>query len=305
MVKKISIIGTGGVGSNLAFHILSRLDLEELVLLDINGNLAKGVALDLEDTRAFLGFSTKIVGTHKWERTKDSDIVVVSCGKAREEGQTRYDLLKENLRIAKEVAPKIRRFSPFSIVIVVTNPVDFITYVIKKETGFERRRVMGLGGVLDRARLINLIYKETDLDVESLEALVVGFHSKDMIPLVSGMKARGINLEKLVERKKIEILKEKTKERGAEIVKFLKTRSAYFAPSLSAYYMVETVVRDKKRVLCVSVYTKGEYGLRDICVGLPCIVGRSGIIKIVEIDLSSQERKLLLETEKLFKECMI
>jgi len=305
MVKKISIIGAGGVGSNLAFHILSRLDLEELVLLDINGNLAKGVALDLEDTRAFLGFSTTVVGTHKWERTKNSDIVVVSCGKARGEGQTRYDLLKENLRIAKEVASKIRRFSPFSIVIVVTNPVDFITYVIKKETGFERKRVMGLGGVLDRARLINLIYKETGLDVESLEALVVGFHSKDMIPLVSGMKARGINLEKLVERKKIEILKEKTKERGAEIVKFLKTRSAYFAPSLSAYYMVETVVRDKKRVLCVSVYTKGEYGLRNICVGLPCIVGRSGIIKIVEVDLSPQERKLLFEAEKLFKECMI
>ena len=164
---------------------------------------------------------------------------------------------------------------------------------------------MGLGGVLDGARLINLIYKETGLDVGSLEALVVGFHSKDMIPLVSGMKVRGINLDKLVERQKIEILKEKTKGRGAEIVNFLKTRSAYFAPSLSAYHMVETVVRDKKRVLCVSVYTKGEYGLRNICVGLPCIVGRSGIIKIVEVDLSPQERKALLDAERIFKECMI
>ncbi|RKY40222.1 MAG: malate dehydrogenase [Candidatus Omnitrophota bacterium] len=305
MVKKVSIIGVGGVGSNLAFHLLSRLDLEELILLDISGDLAKGIALDLEDTRAFLGFTTTIVGTHKWEKTKNSDIVVVSCGKARGEGQTRYDLLKENLRIAKEVALKIRRFSPFSIVIVVTNPVDFITYVIKKETGFERKRVMGLGGVLDGARLINLIYKETGLDVGSLEALVVGFHSKDMIPLVSKMKVRGINLEELAERDKIETLKEKTKGRGAEIVKFLRTRSACFAPSLSAYHMVETVVKNKRRILCVSVYTKGEYGLRNICVGLPCIVGRSGIIKIVEVDLSPQERKALLDAERIFKECMI
>jgi len=304
MVKKISIIGAGNVGSNLAFHILSKLDLKELVLLDISGDLAKGIALDLEDTRAFLNFSSNVIGTHNWQNVKDSDIVVIACGKARKEGQTRYDLLKDNIKIAREVSLKIKKVAPFSIVVVITNPVDFITYVVKKTLGFERERVMGMGGILDQARFINLLYKEIKIHISCIDTLVVGFHSKDMIPLLSKTKIKNIDAENLIDKEKLRILREKTKERGAQIVQFLKTRSAYFAPSLSAFRLIEAIVKDKKEILPVSVYVEGEYGLRDICIGLPCIIGRGGIVDILEIELSKEEKEELLKTEKIFEECM-
>ncbi len=305
MVKKISIIGSGNVGSTLAFHILSRLNVEELVLLDIAGNLAKGVALDLEDTRFFLGFSTKIVGTSNWQKIRNSDIVVVTCGKARKEGQTRYDLLKENGKIAKEVSLKIKKLSAGAIVVVVTNPVDFITYVVKKETGFERERVIGLGGILDTARFVNILYKNLKVNPLSINTTVIGLHSKDMIPLVSHTKIGGLlPLDRFLDINKIQVLKEKVKERGKDIVQFLKNRSAHFAPSLACYRLVEAIAKDNREVLPVSIVLKGEYGFRDTCLGLPCIIGRRGVLEILKIDLSAQEKGELSKSVTLFKECM-
>jgi malate dehydrogenase len=305
MVKKISIIGAGAVGSTLAFNILSRLNLKELVLVDISGGLAEGIALDLEDTRKFLNFSTYIKGTPKITHIKNSDIVVITAGVARKEGMTRLDLLKINAKIAKELSGKIKKLSPFSIVIVVTNPLDFITYIVTKETKFSRHRVFGMGSGLDTARLMNLLYKETKISVSSLRGFVFGLHSKDMIVSAERIKIEGEKINRYLSKEKIEKLKEEVKLRGAKIVSFLKTKSAYFAPSLAIYQLIEAIVKDKNEVIPVSVLLNGEYGVKDMCLGVPCIINRKGIDKIIEIELNETEEKAIKEAKKLFRECMI
>ncbi|MCD6229086.1 MAG: malate dehydrogenase [Candidatus Omnitrophica bacterium] len=303
-VKKISIIGVGSVGSTLAFNILKNLGIEELILIDIAGSLAKGVALDLEDTRAFLEFSTKILGTSNINHIKNSDIIVVTAGKARSAGMTRYDLLNINKEIAKKIAKKIKEVAPTSLVIVITNPVDFITYVIKKETGFERERIIGMGSSLDSARLLNLVYQMVKISPSSIETMVLGMHSKDMLPLVKKCKVKGISIDKFLSQEKIKLISEKTKIRGKEIVELLKNRSAHFAPSLAGYQLIEAIVKDKKEIICVSTYLNGEYGIKNVCIGVPCIIGRKGIIKIIEIELGREEKEKLLKSANYFRECM-
>ena len=303
-VRKISIIGVGSVGSTLAFNILKNLDIEELNLIDIAGSLAKGIALDLEDTRAFLKFSTKILGTSNINHIRNSDIVVVAAGKARGAGMTRYDLVNINKEIAKKIAKRIKKLSPTSLVIVITNPVDFITYVVKKETGFERERVIGMGSSLDSARLLNLIYQMVKISPSSIETMVLGMHSKDMLPLTRRCKVKGINIDKFISQEKIKLISERTKLRGKEIVELLKNRSAHFAPSLAGYQLIEAIVKDKKEIICVSTYLNGEYGLKNVCIGVPCIIGRKGIVKIIEMELSKEEKRKLSESLNYFRECM-
>jgi malate dehydrogenase len=305
MIKKISIIGVGNVGSTLAFNILQRLDIKELVLVDISGDLAQGVALDLEDTRKFLNFSTEIKGTKNISAIRNSDLVVITAGITRKEGMTRLDLFKINSKIAKDLSLKIKKFAPFSIVIVVSNPLDFITYTVVKETSFSRFRVIGMGSGLDTARLINLLYKITKVSPLSLEGMVFGLHTKDMIVSLKRAKFGGENIEKFVSKEKLRKIEEEVALRGARIVSCLKNKSAYFAPSLAVYQLIEAIVKDKNEIIPVSVLLKGEYGVKDICMGVPCVINRKGVERILEIELDEKEKKKIKEAEEIFKKCMI
>ena len=303
-IKKISIIGTGGVGSTLAFNVLAWLVPKELVLIDIYEDLAKGVALDLEDTRGFLGFSTKVRGSKNYSLISNSDIVIFTAGMARKKGMTRLDLLKINAGVAKDVSKKIKRFAPSAIVIVVTNPLDFITYTVLKETKFNRQRVIGMGSSLDTSRLLNILHKATKVQVSSLEGFAYGPHSKDMIIPLQRIRVKGKSLSKVSKSQLPGQIRERTQLRGAEIVGFLKNRSANFAPALSCCSLIEAITKDANAIIPVSVYLKGEYGLNNICLGVPCLINRKGADKIIEMKISADEKKELKKAEKLFKECM-
>jgi len=306
MVKKISIIGSGSVGSTTAFHILANLNVKDLVLVDVAGDLARGIALDLEDTRLWLNFNTRIQGTSNINQIKNSDIVIITCGLARKEGMSRYDLFKTNSNIAKGVALEIKRLAPASIIIVVTNPLDLITYVVTKYSGFGRHRVMGMGSSLDSARLANLIYKRIGGGVacSDINTLVCGSHSKDMLAVMSLTKIRGMDVKKHLPFSAIKNLSDKVRLRGKEIVGFLKNRSAFFAPSLTCYKLVEAVARDKDVIMPVSVLLKGEYGLDGVCLGVPCIINRAGASRILTIELKVSEKKTLKKMRDVFLSCM-
>ena len=303
-IKKISIIGAGGVGSTLAFNVLAWLAPKELVLIDINEDLAKGVALDLEDTRGFLGFSTKVRASKNYSLISNSDIVIFTAGIARRKGMTRLDLLRINSGVAKDVSKKIKKFASSAIVIVVTNPLDFITYVVTKETKFNRQRVIGMGSSLDTSRLLNILHKTTKASVSSLEGFAYGPHSKDMIIPLQRIKVKGKCLRAVSKRLSPNQIRERTQLRGAEIVGFLKNRSANFAPALSCCSLIEAIVKDANVVIPVSVYLRGEYGLNNICLGVPCLINRKGADKIIEMKISPDEKKELKKAEKLFKQCM-
>jgi len=303
-IKKISIIGAGGVGSTLAFNVLAWLAPKELVLIDINEDLAKGVALDLEDTRGFLGFSTKVRASKNYSLISNSDIVIFTAGIARKKGMTRLDLLRINSGVAKDVSKKIKKFASSAIVIVVTNPLDFITYVVTKETKFNRQRVIGMGSSLDTSRLLNILHKTTKASVSSLEGFAYGPHSKDMIIPLQRIKVKGKGLGTVSRRLSPNQIRERTQLRGAEIVGFLKNRSANFAPALSCCSLIEAIVKDANVVIPVSVHLRGEYGLNNICLGVPCLINRKGVDKIIEMKLSADEKKELKKAEKLFKQCL-
>jgi len=303
-IKKIAIIGTGGVGSTLAFNVLAWLAPKELVLIDIYEDLAKGVALDLEDTRGFLGFSTKIKAGKNYSLISNSDIVIFTAGIARKKGMTRLDLLKINSGVAKDVSKRIKKFAPAAIVIVVTNPLDFITYVVAKETKFNRQRVIGMGSSLDTSRLLNILHKATKAPVSSLEGFAYGPHSKDMIIPLQRIKVKGKALSAALGKVSPSQIRQRTQLRGAEIVGFLKNRSANFAPALSCCSLIEAIAKDANVIIPVSVYLSGEYGLNNICLGVPCLINRKGADKIIEMKLSADEKKELNKAKKLFKECM-
>ncbi|MCF7873281.1 MAG: malate dehydrogenase [Candidatus Omnitrophica bacterium] len=282
MIKKISIIGAGGVGSNLAFNILNNLSIEQLVLLDINHDQAKAVACDLEDTRGILDFSTQIKGVKNYSKIKDSDIVVFSAGIPRKEGMSRLDLLRINADIAKGAAAQIKKYSPKSIVIAITNPLDIITYLILKETKFSPKKVFGMGSSLDTSRLLNILSKETGKSASSCQAFVFGPHSKDMIV---NSTARKQKIRKGT--------RETVKYRGAKIVKLFKNKSAVFGPSVACCKLIEAISHNKSQIIPVSVLLNGEYGIKNICLGARCLIDRSGIAKVIEEDLTvAQKRKL-------------
>lgn len=304
-VRKISIIGSGAVGAGLAYNLLSRLSFKELVLIDIAPGLARGVSLDLEDTRGFLGFNTKVSGSENIAKIKGSDIVVITAGIARKKGMTRADLLKINAAIAKETAKKIRLYAPGAIVIAVTNPLDVITYIVRKYTKFSRKRVIGMGSSLDTSRLLNILHKRLKISTTSMEAFVFGPHSKDMIVSPKRIKVKGKNLSGLLKSKEARVVADSVKLRGAEIVAALKTKSAHFAPSLSCCNLIEAIALNKNEVIPVSVELAGEYGMKDMCTGTPCVINRDGISKVLSINLTQDEKKQIQKAKKLFKECMM
>lgn len=305
MINKISIIGTGAVGSTLAFHILSGLSLKELALIDIAGDLALGVAFDLEDTRGLLGFETKINAGSDLALLKDSDIVVFTAGIARKPGMTRQDLFNTNAKIARDVSLKIKEYAPNSIVVAVSNPLDAITYVFTKETGFDRHRVLGMGASSDTSRLINLLSLETGVKADLIEAFIFGLHNANMIVSNERIKIKGQLVDKVLNNDTFEAISKRTKNRGTEIVGKLKTRSAYFTPSLACYFLLEAIVKDKSKIIPVAIELCGEYGLKDVCLAVPCLINKNGVERIVELKLTPKEQDQLEKVSDYYKEFVV
>lgn len=292
--KKVSVIGGGFTGATTAF-LLAQKELGDVVLVDIPQmeNPTKGKALDMLQASPVQGFDANIIGTSNYEDTKDSDIVVITAGIARKPGMSRDDLVQTNQKIMKSVANEIATHSPNSIIIVLTNPVDAMTYTIFKESGFPKNRVIGQSGVLDTARFRTFVAQELNLSVKDITGFVLGGHGDDMVPLVRYSYAGGIPLETLIPKDRLAAIVERTRKGGGEIVNLLGNGSAYYAPAASLVEMCEAILKDQRRVLPSIAYLEGEYGYEGIYLGVPTILGAKGIEKVIELDLLPEEKTAL------------
>jgi malate dehydrogenase len=290
---KITIIGAGNVGATTAQRIIDNELANELVLVDIVEGIPQGKGLDMYESTPITGVDVKVIGTNGYEETANSDIVIITAGVARKPGMSREDLLNTNFGIVKEATLKSIEKSPNAIIIVVTNPLDVMAYTAWRVSGFERHRVIGMAGVLDTARFRTFIAMELNVSVEDVYAFVLGGHGDDMVPLVRYTTVAGIPISELLPKEKIDRLVKRTREGGAEIVSYLKTGSAYYAPSAAIVEMVESIVKDKKRILPCSVLLQGEYGLKDVFVGVPVKLGKRGVEEIIELKLTDEEKQAL------------
>jgi len=295
MRSKITVIGGGFVGSTTA-HFLAMHELGDIVLLDINEGIPQGKALDLSQAAPVEGFDVKIQGTNSYEDTSDSDIVVITAGMARKPGMSRDELLAVNTNIVKTACENIKKYSPNAIVIVVTNPLDAMVYTAWKATGFPPHRVIGMAGVLDSARMRHFIAEAVGVSVEDVTAFVMGGHGDTMVPVTRFANVGGVPLADLLPKEKIDALVERTRNGGAEIVGLLKTGSAYYAPAASVVAMVESILRDKKRVLPCAAYLNGEYGVKGLFIGVPAVLGRSGVERVLKVKLNEEEQKAFMKT---------
>ena len=295
---KISVIGAGAVGTSVAQWLLVKGGIDELVLVDIVEGLAKGKALDLAQSLPLWGSNIKIDGSEDFSLIKDSDVVVITAGRPRTPGMKREELLSINTEIVKSCAEKVKEFAPNSIVIVVSNPLDAMVYVAYKVTGFEKNRVIGMAGVLDSARYRYFIAEALNVSPKDVQALVMGSHGDLMIPLVRLANVAGIPLTELLEKDKIEKIVERTRYGGGEIVSYLKKGSAFITPGFSVAEMVESIIKDEKRVLTCSVLLEGEFGISGVFLGVPVILGRNGVEKVLEFTLESEEKEALLNCAK-------
>jgi len=298
---KISIIGAGNVGSLLAMR-LAQDGAGDIVLVDIVKGLAQGKVLDLEDARPIVKYHYNIQGTEDIAKIEGSDIVVITAGLARKPGMSREELLSKNAQILKEVSRNIKTLAVNSIVIVVTNPLDLMTYFVLRSTGFKPNKVFGMGISLDAARFANLISKELNVPITDVEACVIGSHGEGMLPLPRFTNIKGVALDEFLDEKKVEALIDKTVKRGAEIVSFLGSGSAYFAPSAAITAIVKAIVKDEKRTLGISAYLNGEYGLKGLCIGVPARLGRNGIEQIIALDLNKKEKETLTNSAESIRQ---
>jgi malate dehydrogenase len=300
--RKITIIGAGQVGGTTAQRLIEKGLVEELVLLDIVRDLARGKALDLAESAPILGFDTKVRGTDDYAVTEGSDLVIITSGVPRKPGMSRDDLLSTNSKIIKGVAEQVRIHSPEAVVIVVSNPLDAMTYVTYKITRFPRERVIGMAGVLDSARMAAFISEELKVSCETVHAIVMGGHGDSMIPLPRHTTVAGVSVTELIPKDRLKAIIQRTRDGGAEIVKLLKTGSAYYAPSAAIAKMVGSIITDKKNILPCAALCKGEYGVQDLFVGVPVRLGSGGMEGIVEFDLSSEEAAGLRKSTDAVKE---
>lgn len=298
---KISVIGAGNVGSLTAMRIAEETSLN-ITLVDIAKGLAKGKGFDLEDAGAVLKNNYTVSGTEEIAEIKNSDIIVVTAGLTRKPGMQREELLVKNAAIVKDVSLKIKTLSPQAIVIIVTNPLDLMTQLALKTTGFKPGKVFGMGITLDAARFTNLISKELNIPATEIEAVVIGSHGEGMLPLPRFSKIKGINLDEFLDEEKINSLAAKTLTRGAEIVSLIGSGSAYFAPSAAVAEITRVIAKDQKRILGLSAYLNGQYGIKDTCIGVPCRLGKGGIEQIIELDLNNEEKEALLKSASSLKE---
>lgn len=292
--KKISVIGGGFTGATTAF-LLAQKELGDVVLLDIPQmeNPTKGKALDMLEASPVQGFDANITGTADYADTKDSDIVVITAGIARKPGMSRDDLVQTNQKVMKAVASEVAKYSPNCTIIVLTNPVDAMTYTVFQETGFPKNRVIGQSGVLDTARFRTFVAQELNLSVKDITGFVLGGHGDDMVPLVRYSYAGGIPLETLLSKERLEAIVERTRKGGGEIVNLLGNGSAYYAPAASLVEMCEAILKDQRRVLPSIAYLEGEYGYKGIYLGVPTILGANGIEQVIELELTDEEKSAL------------
>ncbi len=301
MRTKVSVVGAGFVGSTLAQRLAER-ELGDVVLIDIIEGIPQGKSLDMYESAGLEDFSSMVTGTNSYEDIKGSDIVVITAGLARKPGMTREDLLLKNAQIISQITKEIKDKAPEAILIVVTNPLDIMTQLVHKISGFPSNRVIGMAGVLDSSRMRSFIAMELDVAPSDVQAMVMGGHGDSMVPLPRYTTVAGIPITELLPAEKIEQINQRTRDGGAEIVKLLKTGSAYYAPSSSAAEMVEAILKDKRRIMPCSVLLSGQYGLKDVFVGVPVKLGREGLIDIIELKLNNDELNSLHDSAKIVRE---
>lgn len=303
--SKVSVIGAGFTGATTAF-LTAQKELADVVLVDIPQleNPTKGKALDMLEASPVQGFDAKITGTSNYEDTAGSDIVVITAGIARKPGMSRDDLVSTNEKIMRSVTREIVKYSPDCIIVVLTNPVDAMTYAVYKESGFPKERVIGQSGVLDTARFRTFVAEELNLSVKDVTGFVLGGHGDDMVPLVRYSYAGGIPLETLIPKDRLDAIVERTRKGGGEIVNLLGNGSAYYAPGASLTEMVEAILKDQRRVLPTIAYLEGEYGHEGIYLGVPTIIGGNGLEQIIELELTDYEKARLSKSVESVKNVM-
>ncbi len=301
MRKKVTIVGSGNVGATAAHWIASK-ELADVVLIDIIEGVPQGKALDLLEAMPIEKRDSHVVGTNDYKDTANSDIVVITAGIPRKPGMSRDDLLNTNHRIMQDVVSKITQYSPNCILIIVSNPLDAMAQAAFKLSGFSRNRVIGMAGVLDSSRFRTFIAEELNVSVENVTAFVLGGHGDTMVPLARYSTVAGIPLPELIEPERLKALLQRTRDGGAEIVKYLKTGSAYYAPSAAVTEMVESILKDKKKILPCAVHLEGEYGLNGLFVGVPVKLGSNGVEQIIEIKLTADEKAELERSAGAVKE---
>jgi malate dehydrogenase len=304
MVNKITVVGAGNVGATTAQRVAEKELARTVVLVDVVEGIPQGKGLDQWQSAPIEGFDSRLVGTNGYEETADSDLVIITAGIARKPGMSRDDLLNTNAGIVKSVAEQIKQTSPNAILIIVSNPLDVMCYVAKEVTGFPRERVLGMAGVLDTARYRGFLAEALDVSVRDIQAMVLGGHGDTMVPLISYTSVSGIPVTQLMSKEKLDAIVDRTRNGGAEIVKHLKTGSAYYAPSAGAVQMAEAIVNDQRRILPCAAWLQGEYGMSDLFLGVPCKLGRKGLEKVIEVELTADERAALQKSAEAVREPM-
>ncbi len=301
MVNKISIVGAGRVGESTAQMLAIQKLSEKIVLIDLDDKYAKGVALDIQETSSVYHFDSELSGSSDIANIKDSNIVIITAGVPRKPGMDRADVLAINLKIIDEIMDGVIKYAPDAYVIVVSNPVDVLTYYANKKTNWPRNRIMGQAGILDSMRMSSFIAMETDYSINDIQAMVLGGHGDTMVPLPRFTTVSGISIEYLLDKKTIDNLIQRTRDGGAEILNLKQKSSAYDAPGAAVSIMVEAIVHNKQRLLpCISML-EGEYNQNDIAIGVPIVLGKNGIEKIIELDFNSKEQEAFNTSAKAIK----
>jgi malate dehydrogenase len=293
MLGKVAVVGAGNVGATAAQRLAEKNLARTVVMVDVVEGVPQGKALDQWQSGPIEGFDTRVLGNQTYDDAADADVFVVTAGIARKPGMSRDDLTKTNAGIVRSVSEQIARVAPKSIIVLVSNPLDAMCYVAMKTTGFPRERILGMAGVLDTARYRMFLAEALDVSVEDIQAMVLGGHGDTMVPLISYTTVSGIPVTQLLDKARLGAIVDRARNGGAEIVAFLKTGSAFYAPSAAAVQMVEAIALDKKRILPCSAWLQGEFGLKDVFCGVPCKLGRNGLERIIEISLTEDERAAL------------
>ena len=304
MVNKITVVGAGNVGATTAQRVAEKELARTVVMVDVVEGIPQGKGLDQWQSAPIEGFDSRVIGANNYDETAGSDIVIITAGIARKPGMSRDDLLNTNAGIVKQVSEQVKATSPNAIIIVVSNPLDVMCYVAKEVTGFPRERVLGMAGVLDTARYRAFLAEALDVSVRDIQAMVLGGHGDTMVPLISYTSVSGIPITQLIDKGKLDAILDRTRNGGAEIVKHLKTGSAYYAPSAGAVQMAEAIVNDQKRILPCAAWLEGEYGMKGLYLGVPCKLGRRGLERVIEVDLTAEERAALEKSAEAVREPM-
>jgi malate dehydrogenase len=303
-MRKITVVGAGNVGASAAQRVAEKELAREVVLVDVVEGIPQGKGLDQWESAPIEGFDSRVRGSNDYAATAGSDLYIVTAGIARKPGMSRDDLVRTNAGIVKAVSQQIRQHAPESIVIMVSNPLDVMCWVAKEVTGFPRERVLGMAGVLDTARYRSFLAEALDVSVEDIQAMVLGGHGDTMVPLISYTTVSGIPVTQMMDRKTLDAIVDRTRNGGAEIVNYLKTGSAYYAPAAAAVQMAEAIARDKKRVLPCAAWLDGEYGLSGLYLGVPCKLGARGLEQIIQVELTSKEQIALHKSAEAVQQTM-